>query len=172
MPHGRLVVSVLAIATFAVSGCGSNTKSTGQASVSSSVHSVSTASPSTAGTLTRAQLIAKGDEICYRANVRRKSVHLNSRADYERLVPPLAAYERAVVSEMRGLAPPASMTASWHQMVEGSQGIAYVTGYFTKYAEASTGPQAQQLDVKLSTAINELVAAAKHEGFKDCAQFQ
>jgi hypothetical protein len=121
--------------------------------------------------LSRSELLAKGDAICYRLNARRSSLKLERPQDYERIVPPLAAYELAAANEMGQITPPASMANDWQEMVAGSHTIAEATGRFHTYKEANTGKLAITVDHLLGKGIDELTQAAKRAGFKDCARF-
>lgn len=178
MSRIRLAALVLVTAALAASGCGGSGKATGQTGSPPSVGSSSakrspspTASSSPTAPLTRAELIAKGDAICWRVNARRVSTKVSSPADYERLVPPLAAYELAAAAEMRRLTPPASMAKAWEQITSATQTIAEVTGTYREYSKASNEKLVHHLDAILATAIHQMVTAAKREGFKNCASF-
>jgi hypothetical protein len=164
--------------TLVPSGCGGSTKSATRTAPSGSAQppaggkaDVTSESSTSSGSLTRAQLIARGNAICYRLNARRSSTRISRPQDYERLVPVLAAYELAAATEMSKLTPPASMARDWRQMIAGSRTIAEVTGHFQRYSEAGNEKKSRPLDAILGKAIEELTSAAKHAGFKDCAQF-
>jgi hypothetical protein len=172
MPSTRLAALALSALTLAASGCGGSAKSSSQTtSPASAVSTTANESATPSGPLTRAQLIAKGDAICYRLNTRRSSTRINTPQAYERLVPPLAAFELAGAAEMGKLIPPPSMAHAWQQMVAGARTIAEVTGRYRRYADASSHKLSRPLDAILGKAINELVVTAKREGFNDCARF-
>jgi hypothetical protein len=162
---------------FAVSGCGESSKGTSTASQATiAVATGSTGARVTVAEkpgkqLSRSELVAQGDAICYRLNAKRSAITLSRPGDYERLVPPLAAYELAGATEMGRLVPPASMASDWQKMVAGSRTIANATGRFRTYAEANAGKLAHAIDLVLGKGIDELTHAAKHAGFKECSHF-
>jgi hypothetical protein len=121
--------------------------------------------------LSRSELIAQGDAICYRLNAKRATLTISRPQDYERIVPPLAAYELAAAAEMGRLMPPTSMAHDWSEMVSGARTIAQATGRFRTYAEANKGKLAHTIDLVLGRGIDELVHAAKRAGFKECSHF-
>jgi hypothetical protein len=166
--------SALALVVF---GCGGSSKSSTSKTASSSTQASTGSeasgggSPAPTGTLTPAQLIAKGNAICYRLNARRSSIVVATPHDYERLVPPLAAYELASAAEMSKLTPPPSMAADWRRIVAGSRLIALATGRFRKSADAGNAAKSRPLDAMLTKGIDELTSAAKHAGLSECAHF-
>jgi hypothetical protein len=173
----RLACLMLAGLALAAGGCGSS-KSTSQTTSTASAQSTTGKGSSTSGQsstpsspLTRAQLIAKGDAICYRLNVKRSTTTISSGQSYERLVPKIQATELAAATEMSELVPPPSMAAAWSRMVLATHTIAEATGHFRSYAEASNDKLGHQVDAVLTKGIKELTSTAKQEGFTDCAQF-
>lgn len=176
MSTTRLFALALAAGLLAASGCGSSTKSSATTSSTSPASTTSQAAHTTAsavssGPLTRAQLIEKGNEICYRLNARRQSTSLGRPKDYEHVVPALAAYELAGATEMANLDPPTSLASYWGEMVAAAHTIAEVTGRFSHFSEASNEKLARPYDIMLGKAINQIKHAAKQAGFKECAQF-
>jgi hypothetical protein len=158
------------MSALVASGCGGSSKGASTAASAANAAVASGAKPS-GKPLSRLELIARGDAICYRLNARRSSSTMSRPQDYERIVPALAAYELAATTEMAQLVPPASMAHDWQRMVAGSRTIAETTGRFHTYAEASGNKFAHEMDLVLGKGIDELTQAAKHAGFKDCANF-
>lgn len=170
----RFAAPTLAALTLAVGGCGGSAKSSNQqtsAQTAGKQTNVANQSGVPSGPLTRAQLIARGDAICYRLNVRRASTRIGKPQDYERLIPQLAAYELAAANEMGEITPPASMAHDWQQMVAGSHTIAEVTGHFHRYVDATNDKKALPFDIILGKGIDQLTKAAKRAGFKECGRF-
>lgn len=162
------VTAALAVCAIGAAGCGNSTSPTNQ---KTSTHATATnANRPASGPLTRAQLIAKGDEICYRLNTRRQSTTIGHQQDYERVVPELSAYELSGATEMSQLRPPDAMAHAWQTMITDSRIIAEITGRYRRYGEVSHKEQ-HPFDVMLGNAINELVTVAKREGFKECSHF-
>ncbi len=177
MPRTLLAIGTMIVIVLAAAGCGSSTKdssatstTTAATSTSATQQSAATSQPS-GPQLTHAQLVAKGDAICYRLNARRASTTISTPGDYKRLVPALAAYELAGVAEMRKLNPPASMANSWKEIADSMETIAKLTGSVDTYQAASNDTEQHKLDAPFTAALNTLVNTAKREGFKDCAQF-
>jgi hypothetical protein len=150
------VLPLLAASVLTASGCGGSTSS----------------STESTGQLTRSQLIAKADAICQAVNAKRASITIKTAQDFARSVPKLAADEHAAVEEMRKLTPPASMTNSWRQIVDSAQTIAYVTGRYRTYAQASNEKLVAPLSAALSKASQAMTVTANREGIRQCAQFQ
>jgi hypothetical protein len=164
----------LATSVLVATGCGGSAKTASQSASSTPTSAASATSPPATpvgAPLTRAQLIAKGDAICYRLNARRQSTRIEHAKDYEHLIPSLAAYESQGANEMSQLVPPASMAHAWRSIVIGSHTIAEVTGRFHRYSEASNLKLSHQYDVLLGHAIDQVVHNAKHAGFKECSRF-
>jgi hypothetical protein len=178
MPHTRLAVAfVLAATTLAASGCGGSSKATSTPAPATSAANTTSSTATEASVkpsgkpLSRSELIARADAICYRLNARRSATTIGRPQDYERVVPALASYELAAATEMGKLVPPASMAHDWQQIVAGSRTVAAATGRFHTYAEAKAGTLAHTIDLVLGKGIDELVHAAKRAGFKDCSHF-
>jgi hypothetical protein len=133
--------------------------------------STSSKSPVPSGPLTRAELLARGDAVCYRLNTRRQSTLIARPSDYERQAPALAAYELTGATELGELTPPASMAQSWQHIVAGARTVATVTGRFPHFAQASSDAIGHRYDAILGKAIDEMVNAAKRSGFKECSRF-
>jgi hypothetical protein len=175
----RLVALALASCALVASGCGSSAKSARRATsstasssnASSKVSSVSGKSSKPSGPLTHAQLIAKGDAICYRVNARRQSLSYGTPKEYEQVVPPLAAYELRAANEMGELAAPHTLSDAWRKIVLGSRTIAEVTGRFPHFSEASNATLSHRYRVLLSKTIADVTSTAKHAGFKECSRF-
>lgn len=149
MSRTQLAALALAATTLSATGCGESPKTT---------------------TLTHAELIAKADPICARVNAKRASSTIRSREDYARLVPPLAAYEQTAVAELGKLIPPASMASDWKQVVAGAQTLANNTAKLGEYAKANNLAASRTLFSTDAKAQEQMLAAAKRIGFKDCAQ--
>lgn len=173
----RFTALALAICALVGSGCGSSSKKSTPTAASSTVANAAVTNapdvsvPAHSGPLTRAELIATGDAICYRLNVRRKSTRIEHPSDHERLVPALAAYEMAGAVEMSKLVPPASMSGIWQHIVNGSHTIAVITARFPRYSEATNDKLTLPSDIALGKAIDEVTHAAKKAGFKECSRW-
>ncbi len=176
-----LYTHVIALAVMgtalAASGCGESSKGTSTASQATSAAATGstgariTVAEKPGKQLSRSELVAQGDAICYRLNTRRSAITMSRPGDYERFVPALAAYELAGATEMGRLVPPASMADDWQKMVAGSRTVADATGRFRTYAEANAGKLAHTMDLVLGKGIDELTHAARHSGFKECSHF-
>lgn len=155
MSPPRFVALVLVATTLAASGCGGSSGSS--------------------GSLTRSELIARGDLICRRINTRLTGTTIGRQGSFAQLMPSLAAYEHAAVAEMRKLTPPASMADGWRQIVKGAQTLADATAKVGSYARGN--PNISQASPPLRAAFTaagegtqHMVAAARREGFQDCAR--
>lgn len=153
MIHIRLAFLLL-LAAAGIYGCGGATKSTSRA-------------------LSKQQLIREADTICYGITAKRASTTFSSVKDYAQLIPALASYEKAAVSELEKLTPPASMAARWKQIIASATVMSEITNKAGEIAEKDPRglEKTQSLNAKLGEAENQMIAAAKQGGFKDCAQW-
>jgi hypothetical protein len=169
--HEHLSASVLVVVTL-VAGCGGSSKSSssGTRTVGSVIASTS---PSMAkgSPLTRQQLIAQADAICYQVNVKRSSTVIRSKQDIAQKLPALAATELKAATELSKLVPPASMVAEWKTIVDGSRTIAEDTDKLAGYAYTNPHLMLGQATMsKLSKTEEGIAALAKRNNFKDCAK--
>jgi hypothetical protein len=171
----RLAACALAVGALAIGACGSTGSSSKSPSRTSTpkvdTTNIAVKRPQSSAPLTRAQLVAQGDAICYRLNARRMTTKVARAQDYEQLVPALAAYELQGANELGALAPPRSMAHLWRQIVSGSHKVAEATGHFPHYSEAANDNIARVDDEMLTKAIDELTGAARRGGFKECSRF-
>ncbi len=153
MSRPRLAALVLVVTTLAASGCGDSSGSS--------------------NSLTRSELIARADAICRRVNAKLASTTISRPQDYARLLLPLAAYERAAVAEMRKLIPPASVANGWQQVLAGAQTLADATaklGESVKGNSLQGTPSTRSASIAAAKGTQQMTAAARREGFKDCAR--
>jgi hypothetical protein len=161
-----------ATALLAASGCGGTTKSSSstQSTLASALATQSARTPAS-GPLTRADLIAQADAICYRINAKRASIVLRSKRDVVRGLPQLASYEQVAVTELAKLMPPTSITSDWKVILVNAQAVAEATAKLTTYA--NTNPHlllGRPEYIILTKAQGRVIATAKRDGFKDCAR--
>lgn len=155
MSPWRFPALLLAVTVLAASGCGES------------------ADPS--ASLTRSTLIARGDLLCERLNTKLAATTVGKAGGYAQIFPPLAAYEHAVVAQMRKLTPPASMANSWGQLVNGAQTLADATAKIGEDAKANNNLLRASSSTRAAftaagQGTRQMKTAAGREGFKDCAQ--
>jgi hypothetical protein len=170
----RFIIVALAAAavTLAAGSCGRSVKLSGYkgSSASASASSIpNSGAPSYVHSLTRAELIAKADLICWRVNSKRASITISEPQDFERLIPQLATYQLTAAAEMQKLRPPASMANGWNQIVADAQTVARISAQFRTYAAASTSTS-KPLTSVMAGALERMQKVAKREGFRDCAK--
>jgi hypothetical protein len=180
----RMQIVMLALATtmLGVTGCGSSSKSgSTSTAVSTTASSTITTTPTplptttaalaiaTGKPLTREQLIAKGDLICARANLKLKTMSSATRQDTARLLPQAAGYERIQATELSKLVPPASLASDWKQIVAGIQKFSELSIRAAEYLQAKNTSAATSIVQAANTTQRQLTAIAKRDGFKDCA---
>ncbi len=165
MLHARVATLAAAIA-LAVAGCGSaktQSQSTATATTTAAV-TIATGTP-----LTRAQLLAKADVICERANTKLKTMSARTIPAYVRLLPQMALYYNSEAESLSALVPPASMEPAWKQIVND----VHLYGEY----EISTARYAKEKQEKLATheyknsvaTATQWIATAKTAGFTACA---
>jgi hypothetical protein len=123
-----------------------------------------------AKTLSRAELIAKADPICRRANHRLDTSKVNP-WNLAVLGDGLAATERQVSDELAKLTPPSSMAADWKVIVDGFRRASVG---LTRGAEASRikdTPEILKHGGELTEGQHDRAVAAQRNGFKDCARY-
>lgn len=169
-----LAASVLALIG---AGCGEGGKSSSavtrsnQTTASIGTQSSATQSSEPAKALTKAELVAKADAICYGINAKRSAIRISKLQDYALLVIPFGAYERTAVVELNKLVPPPSLAAAWNEILAGARTQAQATAEISEYIKQHKSLDGtQSIAAALTRATHEMTTAAKREGFADCAQ--
>jgi hypothetical protein len=172
MSHPRLALLALTAIALAASGCGGSSKTESTTTAASTTTPATTAAAKTeAGkSLTRTELIAEADTICARLNAKRAAYPIRTRQDYARVLPLLAAYDRAAAAEMSKLAPPASMANDWKLIVADTQTLADDTSRLSAYIASSNSQAGSALLSAVAKVDQQTLATAKYAGFKDCAR--
>jgi hypothetical protein len=158
---------------FAV-GCGHSASTSTPVTIGKSTSSKpSGAYVQTASThvLTRAELIAKADEVCKRIANGRNLIKFGKTVSLEVVLPQLVAYQQALFAGLRVLNPPASMSGTWNQIVGYTQVLANSTAELNRDAQTNTGGDANRLFGVFAQAHKQLRAAAARSGFRDCARY-
>jgi hypothetical protein len=126
--------------------------------------------------LSRAELIAKADPICRRANDTLNGSKLNAH-NVAQLAPMLAATEHQVSVELAKLTPPSSMAADWKVIIDGFRragvGLEKV-GAAAKASPPRFGKASKALiegENELSNGQNVRAVTAQRSGFNDCGKF-
>jgi len=169
----RTSIAALLFVTSALitAGCGgSSTKSSSTGTTQATNSSVGGSSAGTTP-LTRSELIAKADAICYRVNAERSSNRIRSNQSIVTSVPRLAAYEQKAYAELGRLVPPASIAGEWKQLVAAATALAADTKKVGEYAQAGNSSGAGGSLAASNLDIQKMIAVAHRNGFKDCAQF-
>jgi hypothetical protein len=171
MERARRATLALVATTLAASGCGSGTKTPSQTTTPSLAQPpLPGLAAQHRGPLTRAELIAAADAICYRVNVVLGQSKLRTPRDFARVMPPIGAYEEKAVAQMRKLIPPASMRRSWTQIVNNAKILAdSIVTIGRDVMESSDIKRAHEANVRAGKARQLMLATAQREGFKDCA---
>jgi hypothetical protein len=169
----QVAAFTVAAAVFTASGCGEAAKKSSNPAAAASA-TPSTTQATTANSqraLTSAALISQADAICYQVNAKRASSVITSKRDMVRILPKLAAYERAAVARMANLIPPVSMANDWKLILVNANAVAQETATLAQYANTNphilSGAPAIKTIVK---AQEQLTQTARRDGFKDCAQ--
>ncbi|MGH2879520.1 MAG: hypothetical protein ACRDK4_07950 [Solirubrobacteraceae bacterium] len=144
------IAAVLAASALVGAGCGGS-------------------SPSTSGSLTRAELIAKADVICARVHVEYHANGYTTKASIARLAPILAGDEQTAVDELRGLRAPASMVSDWNMIIDNAQTTATDTAKLGQLAKEGKFDQAAPLFNANQQNEHRALAVAARDGFKECA---
>lgn len=124
--------------------------------------------------LSRAELIAKADPICQRANHALDSSKISSK-NLASVAPGLATVEQQVSAELAKLTPPSSMVADWHVIVDGFRRTAVGLNEVGRVAKAglSAKPTTALLEGEKEVSKGQQARAttAGRDGFLECARF-
>ncbi len=149
MTHSRLLALSLIAVSLIAGGCGKSSKP-----------------------LTRAELIAKADAICKRANDKLKSSNttIKTQQDIAKLAPKLASFEQGALAELSKLEPPAALANDWKMIIAGAQTLADNTAKLGEYARRNDIKAARGLIQTSEKVQQQTLAIAKRDGFKECSQ--
>jgi hypothetical protein len=174
MLHTYLAALMLAAIALAASGCDGSSKSPATTPVATTPQTATTSSTQvstteTAKPLTRAQLLAQANAICGRAKAQLSSTVVKSQQEYARALPQAAAYERAAVSELTKLVPPASVASDFQQVLAALQQFSANTANLSDYAQTSEIIAGNALYRNAIQAQEQLHVIAGRTIFKACA---
>jgi hypothetical protein len=186
MSPKQLAALALAAIALTAAGCGGSSKSqtttttASTPSTTSTTASTTTAATSTPTTTTHVTIatgkplatatwITKGDAICARASARLATLHINTLADYARVLPQGAAYDRAEAEELGKLVPPAAKAHDWQLMIVAVENFAEDTSKAIPFLVAKESAAAQPLIVAGGNDRRQMAAIAKRNGFKVCS---
>jgi hypothetical protein len=183
MLYAQLAALALAATALVASGCGGSSKS--QSSSSSTIAAATTTTataapaPTTPSTtvavatgkpLSRSQLIAQGDAICARTTTKLLPITIESKSQFERLIPQIAIYDKTEATELSKLVPPASMARDWTQIVNDihlyGEDISRVAQDYQANNENAAG---QLYHTAVDIVLEQRTAVAKRDGFKHCS---
>jgi hypothetical protein len=178
--RGRVLnlLFVLPIFAILISGCGdgSSTAASGGvssdktgSSLSTSAHTRTTAAPQSRP-LSKAQLIARADAICKRANHEIAATKPKSASKEEilRVVPISEAVEMRAAAELDGLTAPASVSRVWSQVVHDRHVLAEQLASLIPAEKANDQAGITRLTQAKKTLHASLAVAAQGVGVKDC----
>jgi hypothetical protein len=154
------IAALTVAAVLASAGCAGSSKSE------------STGSGSSSASAAIARLIATADAICQRLDARLASatpVHLDSRT-IARSAPQNAALERAAVTELAKLGPPASLAEDWKQIIAYRRTLADELAALGRFAKANDTRAIKALAVTKKRVHEKLFVLAAHDGFRVCSQ--
>jgi len=150
---GLSALALLAVALTAA-GCGGSTSSNGSKQ------------------LTRAELIAKADAICKRANAERAAMpSIRTRSDYAIVLPRVATNNDAAIAELARLTPPASMASDWKQIIASERTLTRYMRTFSKNVASYDIRATRALVHQADSVRQSMIATAQGAGFNDCAKF-
>jgi hypothetical protein len=178
----QLGAAALAAIALITAGCGSSSKGgeTTNASTSTAAGQTTAANQGSstpaaeikvsAGTpLSRTAWIARADGICAHANTLLSTTTAKTTQDFARLLPQAAGYERTEAVELAKLVPPHGLAGDWQQIVTSLQKFSELSLKAAGYAQANNWQQATPVARAGNKAQEEMVAIAKHDGFKVCS---
>ncbi|MGH2879534.1 MAG: hypothetical protein ACRDK4_08020 [Solirubrobacteraceae bacterium] len=164
---------VLAVATLAIGGCGgsgsSKTTSSG-AGTGAGTSGSSTVSATSASGAGQARFVAGADAICRSLSLKYAAAKdtVNSLAAYRRVAIRRLGEERATLAQLRGLSPPPSLAAQWHQLLSYRESIVSSLTRIVVAAAANDGHSvatAMKGNVRID---NLLIALAQRSGIAEC----
>jgi hypothetical protein len=162
-----IAVLLFTIGALTTAGCGG---SSGKATPTGTTATAVTSSSSTTTPLTRSELIAKADAICYRVNVERSANRIRSIKSIATTIPHLVAYEQAAFTELGHLVPPTSMSSDWKVIVSSANALASDTKKVGEEVQTGNSSAAGQSLSASNLDLQKMLSVAQRNGFKDCAQ--
>lgn len=183
MSSRQMAALALAAVSFtAAAGCGGSSKAESKTSVGSvPVTTVAGATTPASVTLpavtvavgsgrplTRAQWLARGDRICRRYQTEIEALSVNSITELPRIMPQLAAYVRAKVTQLAKLVPPATKARDWQQFLNESLQVAEASAKLGEYKSPDVNFGLSPLLKAYLALRTNLVKVTKRDGFKVC----
>jgi hypothetical protein len=120
--------------------------------------------------LSRAELIAKADPLCRRANTTIDSSKLTPKT-VSRLAPGIAAVEQEVSSQLAKLTPPSSMASDWKTIVNGFRSAGTGLLHMGEARKTNDTHALVKAEAELSNGQIARTEAAQRNGFKDCSHY-
>lgn len=182
MLHKYLVAFALAATTLAAAGCGGSSKAGSTSASAGTTPTTTTAAPvstvpvptvtvkvASGKPLARARWIVKGDAICARFHAELEAVHVKRAAELPRVLPQVAAYERAEVVQLARLVPPASKASDWQQFLNATLQEAEASAKLVEYARLGDAITRTPLAATMISLHNYRTKIAKRDDFKKCS---
>jgi hypothetical protein len=166
-----LVALALVMTALVATGCGKSSK-TATTAAATTTASAPTPTPTTVAAgkpLSRSQWLAEGDAICARAKAKTSALSINSVPDFARVYPQIAVYNRAEAAELSKLAPPATMTHDWTRIVNNIKLHAKYVSEVAQHVRAKEEKAAGKPFHLAVVVLEEQLAIAKRDGFKQCS---
>jgi hypothetical protein len=173
------VALALAVVTFSATGCAGSAKTvattsaaakaTGPAKATTMLTQVDVVKFASGEPLKHSDWITKGDAICEQTNKAIDANPIKTQADFARLLPQVALYDKTEAAELGKLVPPASKVKDWRQIVNGYQLFGEYTATVAEYALAGNFAAAKPLVFTAGKIHKRIVAIAKRDGFKVCS---
>lgn len=124
--------------------------------------------------LSRAELIAKADPICQRANAKLDSSNISPQ-NIAQVAPGIAAVDRQVSAELAKLTPPSSMAGDWTIIVDGFRKSGVGLERLGAVPRISSLKKPSKAVIEAETVFtgsqDARASAGARSGFKDCARF-
>lgn len=145
----------------------SRIRSVAAAAAAISLAAIGCGSSSSGKPLTHAELVAKADAICKRANTERDAIGNSVSIDYGKL----SAEELKAFEELSTLKAPASLAADWKQILLDDKTLVQDTSTLAAFVGNHDVRGARGTVRAAASVQRQMGLTAERNGFKDCAQF-
>jgi hypothetical protein len=165
-------VFAVALAAIALAGCGGSGDSASSSTFAANAGESTSSAGSSGSSALGSQLVTSADAICKRLNAELALDEPKSLSTREvaRYAPQRAAEERAAVAKLSRLTPPPAGAHEWAQILSYRRTLAAELALLGRAAQTKNIKAMNTLANTKKRVHEELLAVAKHAGFKYCQQ--
>jgi hypothetical protein len=172
---------VVVVSILAVSGCGHTATTTSSNSIPSKTSSGAgsgsanaTTSETTVATgssrpLAKIQFTTNANAICKRMHAQLLTINnKGKKPTAEQAFSQAATYQRIALSQFQKLNPPTEFTDDWNQMLSTLRTLVNDTTRYVEYVKTRKMGEANRVANSYGSTKSQGIAAAKHDGLREC----